>query len=241
MTITDSTFSENQGSGISNDGHISIANCTFSGNSAAYGGGIRSLLQRVPGVAAFLTITNSTFTGNHATNYGGGIYNVMSALIITNTTFISNSADSGGGGVFNSWDYPFNIPPMTMTNTIIANNLVGGDCRADYLITDGGHNISSDDSCGFSPANSSMPNTDPLLGPLQDNGGLTWTHALLWGSPAIDAGDNAQCPPTDQRGITRPFDGNWDGLAVCDIGSFEVNELLYSPYSQFLPLIGKIP
>jgi len=130
---------------------------------------------------------------------------------------------------------------MTMTNSIVANSLLGGDCGGDYLITDGGANISSDDTCGFSPANGSMPNTDPLLGPLQDNGGLTWTHALLWGSPAIDAGDNAQCPPTDQRGITRPFDGNWDGLAVCDIGSFEVNELLYSPYSQFLPLIGKIP
>ena len=130
---------------------------------------------------------------------------------------------------------------MTLTNTIVANSLLGGDCGGDYLITDGGHNISSDDTCGFSPANGSMPNTDPFLGPLQDNGGPTWTQALLWGSPAIDAADNAKCPPTDQRGITRPLDGNGDGLAVCDIGSFEVNEPLYPPDSQFLPLVVKIP
>jgi hypothetical protein len=71
------------------------------------------------------------------------------------------------------------------------------------------------------PANGSMPNTDPLLGPLQDNGGPNWTHALLPVSPAIDAGDNAKCPPTDQRGFYRPIDGNDDGIAVCDIGSFE--------------------
>ncbi len=236
MTITDSTFSGNQGSGISNDGHITIADCTFSGNSAAYGGGISSLPQRVPGAAAFLTISNSTFTGNHATNYGGGIYNVTSRTIITNTTFISNSADIGGGGVFNSWDYFINIP-LTITNSILANSLVGGDCGGDYLITDGGHNISSDNTCGFSPSNSSMPNTDPVLGPLQDNGGPTWTQALLWGSPTIDAGDNAKCPSTDQRGMARPMDGNHDGLAMCDIGSYELEG---SPYSYlFFPLVSK--
>ena len=238
MTITDCTFSENQDSGIPNDGDITVANCTFSGNSAAYGGGITSLPQRVPGVAGFLTISNSTFTENHATNYGGGIYNVMSALIITNTTFISNSADSGGGGVFNSWDYPFNIPPMTMTNSIIANSLLGGDCGGDYLISDGGHNISSDDSCGFSTADGSMPNTDPQLGPLQDNGGPTWTQALLWSSPAIDAGDNAKCTSTDQRGVPRPIDGDWDGIAICDIGSFEYEN---TAQRVFLPQVNKFP
>jgi len=94
-----------------------------------------------------------------------------------------------------------------------------GNCSG--AIIDGGHNISSDDSCGFDPANGSMPNTNPLLGWLQDNGGPTWTHALLEGSPAIDAGDDALCPTTDQRGAPRPLDGNGDGLAVCDIGSFE--------------------
>jgi hypothetical protein len=74
-----------------------------------------------------------------------------------------------------------------------------------------------------------MPNTDPLLGPLQDNGGPTWTHALLPNSPAIDTGDNAQCPPTDQRNVPRPQDGNGDGESICDIGSYELEGLWISP------------
>jgi len=57
--------------------------------------------------------------------------------------------------------------------------------------------------------------TNPLLGPLQNNGGQTQTHALLTGSPAIDAGTNTGCPTTDQRGIARPQG------ATCDIGAFE--------------------
>ena len=55
----------------------------------------------------------------------------------------------------------------------------------------------------------------------KNNGGATWTHALLAGSPAIDAGTNSGCPATDQRGVARPIDGNHDGSAVCDIGAVE--------------------
>jgi hypothetical protein len=65
----------------------------------------------------------------------------------------------------------------------------------------------------------------PLLGPLQDNGGQTDTHALLSRSPAIDKGTNAGCPRTDQRGKARPMDGNGDGKARCGIGSFEKKEV----------------
>src|SRR5262249_50678305 len=68
-------------------------------------------------------------------------------------------------------------------------------------------------------------NTDPQLGPLQNNGGPTQTQALLPGSPAIDAGDNAGCPATDQRGGPRPLDAKVAGVAVCDIGAFEVETL----------------
>ncbi len=64
---------------------------------------------------------------------------------------------------------------------------------------------------GASPIN-------PLLGPLVNNGGSTETHALLTGSPALDTGNNATCPATDQRGIPRP------GGAACDIGSYELND-----------------
>ena len=66
-------------------------------------------------------------------------------------------------------------------------------------------------------------NQDPLLGPLQDNGGSTLTMALLPGSPAIDSGDDAGCPSTDQRRFRRPMG------AHCDIGAME-----YSPYAVFL-------
>lgn len=221
MTITNSTFSGNKGGGISNGGNITIANSTFSHNSAAYGGGIANF-PRVPDFN-FLTITNSTFTGNHAANYGGGIYSIMMhEVIITNSSFYDNSADGGGGGIYNDMDFPAFPTPFTLTNTNITNSLSGGNCVG--LIIDGGHNLDSDNTCAFDPANGSLPGTYPLLGPLKDNGGPTLTHALLWGNPAIDAGDNAQCPPTDQRGITRPLDGIGDRLAMCDIGSFEVNE-----------------
>ena len=82
-------------------------------------------------------------------------------------------------------------------------------------MTSQGHNLDSDNTCNLSSVGD-LPNTDPLLGPLQDNGGPTETHALLPESPAIDAGDNAACPSTDQRGIIRP-----QGSA-CDIGAFEL-------------------
>jgi hypothetical protein len=96
-----------------------------------------------------------------------------------------------------------------MVNTLLAG---AGNCYG-YL-ADWGHNLSSDNSCAFSAAGS-MNNTDPRLGPLTDNGGPTPTMVLLPGSPAIDAGNTALAPATDQRGAPRPF-----GLAA-NIGAFE--------------------
>jgi CSLREA domain-containing protein len=222
MDIISSTFSTNMGEaggGVFNANMISITDSTFSANSAAEDGGGVANLPRIPIIGPYQTITNSTFSGNHAMNNGGGIYNSMINLAIINSTFTENSADGSGGGFY--VDEVWSFLSIPITNTIIANSLSGGDCYGNAKIFDGGHNISSDDTCGFDPVNGSMPDTEPLLGPLQDNGGPTWTHELLAGSPAIDAGDNTQCPMADQRGIARPVDGDGDGWAVCDIGSYE--------------------
>ena len=137
-----------------------------------------------------------------------------------NLTVNNNSATEDlGGGIFN-FD-----GSVSIRNSIISNNLYGGNCSG--LITSDGHNLEDTNTCGFTGPGD-LINTNPLLGPLQNNGGPTLTHALLPGSPAIDAGDNSVCPTTDQRGVTRPQDGNGDGIAVCDIGAFEFTRATYA-------------
>jgi len=100
-------------------------------------------------------------------------------------------------------------------NTLLATN-APGNCSG---CGDGGHNQSSDGSCAFTNVGC-MNNTDPKLGPLANNGGPTLTMALLPGSPAIDAGNTALAPATDQRGFPRPA-----GLAA-DIGAFEYGSVM---------------
>ena len=73
-----------------------------------------------------------------------------------------------------------------------------------------------------------------VMDPLADNGGFTHTHALLPGSPAIDTGSPTVCPATDQRGITRPIDGDWDWVPRCDMGAYEYEPVIYYSY---IPLI----
>ena len=101
-------------------------------------------------------------------------------------------------------------------------------------MTSGGHNLEDGNSCGFTAPSDVV--SEPVLGPLQDNGGFAHTHALLAGSPAIDAGDNTGCPASDQRGEQRPIDGDGDGNAICDIGAYEYQGTVYSLY---LPLIRR--
>ena len=107
---------------------------------------------------------------------------------------------------------------LTLVNAIIANN-TGGDCL--FAVSSLGHNLDSDGTCNLT-ATGDLSNTDPLLGPLQDNGGPTFTHTLLPGSPAIDAIPLEACTDkdgnpitTDQRGVLRPQG------AACDLGAFE--------------------
>ncbi len=204
VTVSNSTFSGNSassGGGIGNGhGTLSVSNSTFSGNSASTsGGGIDN------DYSGTVTVNNSTFSGNSASQYGGGIHNYYSRVTVTNSTFSGNSADYGGG----IWN---DSGTVTLGNTIVANSPTGSNCAG--AITDGSGNLSyPDTTCPGIKGN-------PVLGPLQDNGGLTHTMALGPGSGARDAANDAICaaPPVnnlDQRGITRPQGPH------CDIGAFE--------------------
>ena len=213
-TLTNSTVSGNtssgEGGGIANFAPLTITNSTISGNaSGKKGGGIENF--------STMTITSTTVSGNTAiTGNGGGIHNFSNGtLTITNGTVNGNAAATGNGGGID------NRGALTLANSIIANSVSGGDCSNIGTLTSLGHNLSRDGSCSFT-ATGDLENVDPKVGPLQDNGGPTFTHALLFGSPAIDSGDDSVVGrplflTTDQRGAGFP---RLRGAHV-DIGAYE--------------------
>jgi cysteine-rich repeat protein len=207
-TNQNNTVDGGDGGGIYDDGgpFVTCVNSTFSGNSADVGGAVSN--------GNVATFTNCTISGNTASDRAGGISN-FDSLTMLNSTIVNNTAPASmGGGLFNA----DNIGGQTfLKNTIVADN-TGGNCFG--TITSQGNNLDSGNTCGFAAAGD-LIDTDPMLDLLEDNGGPTPTHALLFGSPAIDAADNNDCPGTDQREFGRPADGDNDGTAVCDIGSFE--------------------
>ena len=230
LTIRNAQGNFGGGIFISNAPTATIINCTVSGSRAGFGGGIFS-------DAALLTIANTTISGNIASE-GGGIYN-NGTVTITNSTFSDNSAQSVGGAMFNdkgtmrvtnstmsnnsafSGGGILNLGTMEIGNTILKTGASGGNIlNQSGTVTSLGYSLSNDDGGGFLTGPGDQINTDPLLGPLQDNGGSTFTHELLSGSPAIDAGDPNFTPPPffDQRGPG--FDRVVNGRI--DIGSFEV-------------------
>jgi len=228
MTISSSSFISNSaglyGGGLANDTSGTwITGTTFFSNTAAgNGGGINS--------NGSLTMTNSTLSGNHSQSNGGGLgWGPGAVLTLLNDTIVSNTASTQGGNI-----YAGGVPTasINLKNTLVA---FGAPNNCDNVVVSQGHNLESANSCGFT-AGGDLRNTNPKIGPLQDNGGPTLTHALLAGSPAIDAGTNSGCPATDQRGVVRPLDGNADGHKVCDIGAFEAPTKLIL---LFLPFIRR--
>jgi hypothetical protein len=167
-----------------------------------------------------VTIINSTISGNSA-RHGAGVQNAGD-MTVRNSTVTANMAvisfiGSGPAGVSG---------PVTAQNTIIAGNSNSASGPVDvsgHLYNSLGNNLIGvkGDSSGW--LESDLLNVNARLGPLADNGGPTMTHALLPDSPAIDAGNNTGAPPTDQRGNRRPRDGNGDGIAIVDIGAFELS------------------
>jgi hypothetical protein len=185
------------GGGIYNDGAQSgsailiLSNCTVSGNSIDFsGGGIFNDGQQ--GGSASLTLSNSTLSGNSAL-FGGGILSIGFAgtaiVTLSESTFSDNSANQGGGGIYNIGKN-FAGATVNVANTIFETGTEGENILNDAgTVTSQGYNLSSDDGSGYLTGSGDQINTDPMLGPLQDNGGPTFTHELLPGSPAIDAGD----------------------------------------------------
>jgi len=230
VTLNDCVIKDNQardGGGIYNDNEsvLTMNRCTVSGNSGVYGGGIYN--------RGTLYMYNCTISSNTASQDGGGVCNSSGAAITSQYSTIANNHATGAfslGGGFN------NASPFTFANTIVANNTAGNssynngyNVSAQGGVTISlGYNLDSEDSCEFNHP-TDLVNTDPLLGPLQDNGGPTFTHALMHGSPAIDAGSCVAstksdrimaaivvAPGTDQRGVPRPQGAN------CDIGAYEL-------------------
>jgi len=253
--ITNSLFYRNtarsSGGAIYDRSQLTITNSTLDSNIAVVGnGGAYHSSGNVPSSRA--VFVNSTISNNKSKGVGG-ISKQTGTMLLINVTVSGNESTNGDIGGIRSWsaaDY------ITITHATISNN-IGGDglqlnsgsgwisnsiidspsiensCGAIAGFTSGGYNISSDTSCFFLNATGDVTNTDPLLLPLADNGGPTWTHQFLFNSPPHDVIPNATngCGnpyTTDQRGYVRPFG------SLCDIGALE-SALL----GLFMPLIAR--
>lgn len=219
LTITSSTISGNTTSGdgggiFASNSITTITSSTISGNTASNGGGVSFDSSLSSGN---LQILNSTISGNSAASFGGGIFNAnygsTTPLLLSYSTIANNNAATGGG-IYGDLIFILQIleSNTAFESTIVANNPTGGNCAGAGIRTSNGNNLDSANTCGFASVGD-LINTNPLLGALANNGGSTFTHALLTGSPAINAGNNTGCPATDQRGYYRS--GN------CDIGAYE--------------------
>lgn len=221
LTLIDSMLNVNHapngnGGALTSGAVSTLVRSTLAGNDARHGGAIDN--------TSTLTITNSTISGNRAEGIAGGIYN-RGPLTLRSATIVFNVGRPGwGSGVMST-------SAVQMQNTVIANNMTTPDEIDCYTETGGfqshGYNfVAGDYNCLSAPSDGDR--SASYLAPLDAriatalSNGTTWTHALLAGSPLINAGNPAEpgsipesCPAVDQRGVARPQRG------VCDIGAFE--------------------
>jgi len=231
MKIRGSTLGYNQGTGTGRStaggifnvdiGRLDLLDSTVMGNTSYLGGGI---LNR-----GSMTITNATVSQNWSPSGSvAGIANLHGELRITNATIVSNtgSAPGIGGGIHNEDIYSLGIQPvLSITNSIVAHN-TGINCGG--VVTSLGHNIEDNISCGFN-APGDWSSTSPMLDALGFYSGPTLVYGLKIESPAVDAGDDAACPITDQRGLSRV-----QGMR-CDIGAFELELETFRLYLPVMP------
>ena len=214
------------GGGATHECSPTLRNITFSGNSASdFGGAVYN--DGSSGGASSPVLINVTFSGNNADNKGGAMYNNgkagRSSPALINVTF-SNNSSGEGGGMYNQGEDNGSSKPE-LTNVIVWGNtaaIAGSEIfnsaatpRISHSVIQGSGGSSSWDS-GLGDDLGGNLDADPMLGPLQDNGGSTHTMLPDADGSAIDAGDDNACPTTDQRGVARP-----QGTA-CDIGAVEL-------------------
>ncbi len=219
LTLNNVSLTQNQagfgGGALSSNGPVTISNSVISHNYNPAGDGGGGILIESPGS---LTLKNSTVSGNTSDVTGGGISVEGGSASLDSVTVADNSAPTGGGIAQTGGT-------VTLVNTIVGNNSASGSGPdLSGTITSNDYNLIEDVAgATFAPQAHDITGVDPLLDTLQDNGGPTETHALLAGSPALDAGDTLEA--TDQRGEARPF-----GLAD-DIGAFELQTCYVDSWS----------
>ncbi len=216
VVVNNIDFGGNGGGGLLSvpGSSLTVANSLLTGNQSLFGAAIEYLS------AVQAVLTNVTISGNTCTESATGPVEAANGgqLRLESCTVTANTSGNGNSGGVSA----FSGGVVQYRNTIVSANTVQQFVANGGFLTSLGHNISSDGTGNlFAPGD--LPGTDPLLGPLADNGGPTQTWALLPGSPAIDAGDPVTFPATDQRGEDRPAAATGcPAIALPDIGAFEV-------------------